>query len=88
MDGVSTSGYQPILNLGQKVEPVLGGLSRQGTRESQRVANTQTWLWAKGADAQTQQVQSPLLGHQGIPLAARQGTKDWNDYTRLSRKCP
>lgn len=88
MDGVSTPGYQPILNLGQKVEPVLGGLSRQGTRESQRVANAQTWLWAKGADAQTQQVQSPLLGHQGILLTAGQGTKDWNDYTRLSRKCP
>lgn len=40
MDGVSTPGYQPVLNLAQKVEPVLGGLSRQGTRESQRVANS------------------------------------------------
>lgn len=38
--GVSTLGYQPFLNLVQKVEAALGGLSRQGTRESQRVANS------------------------------------------------
>ena len=39
VDGVRTPGYQPFLNLAQKVEAVLGGLSREGTRESQKVAN-------------------------------------------------
>lgn len=84
MDDTSTPGYQVSLHLAQKVELMPGGFSR-GTRESQRVAKTQTRLWAKSTGAQVQLVQSPVPAHQGVLLQLGKRTKDGSNCTWSSR---